>query len=107
MSTFSLNFTSSPMSPNLTALLAILSSYAGPIPLPVVPIDSFLSLTLSILIWLGSINAHPELTKNLLEKLIFASSRPFISLSKASKESTTPLPIKQLTLGCKIPDGVK
>ena len=106
-STFFLRICLFPKSPNLTALLAILSSYDGPIPLPVVPIDSFLSLTLSILIWLGRINAQPELTKNLLSKFIPASTRSFISLSRASKDKTTPLPITQFTFGWRIPEGVK
>ena len=84
-----------------------MSSYAGPIPLPVVPIDSFLSFTLSREIWLGSIKVHAELTKNLLEKEIFFSFKFSISLCKASKARTTPFPIKHFVFWCNMPDGIR
>ena len=76
-------------------------------PLPVVPIDSCLSLTWSIDMWVGRIKAHAELTKNLSLKSIPLSLSSLISLSKASNAKTTPLPIRHLALLCYIPDGIR
>ena len=73
----------------------------------VVPIDSCLSLTWSIYMWVGRIKAHAELTKNLSLKSIPLSLSSLISLSKASNAKTTPLPIRHLALLCNIPDGIK
>ena len=61
-----------------------------------VPIDSVLSLALSIDMWLGKIKAQAELIKNLSLNVIFLFFRFLISLSSASKARTTPLPIKHL-----------
>ena len=58
--------------------------------------DSFLSLTLSIEMWLGRISEQAELIKNLSLNSMFFSLSSLISLSNASNARTTPFPIRHL-----------
>ena len=93
------------------ALLPTLSSYAGPIPRPVVPIlfGPFLfSLILSIFLWkLNIIVALSEIIKFL--GLIFKPNffNLSISSSKAIGFTTTPFPIIDKVSFLIIPEGIR
>ena len=97
-------------SPKRMALLPTLSSYAGPIPLPVVPIllGPFLcSLILSMFLWkLKIIVAFSETIRffGVIRKPIFFNFS--ISSNNATGFTTTPFPIIEIVFFLIIPEGI-
>ena len=92
-----------------SARRAILSSYAGPMPRPVVPIfvsPIAASRAWSSATWIGSTSGHAgEIFRRERTSTPAASSSP-ISCSSAAGDSTTPLPTKIATPGRSTPDGM-
>ena len=88
----------------------ILSSYAGPMPRDVVPIfrsPRRASASNSISRWYGRIRCALSLTSRRP-----VTSMPIVSSSSSSANSacgstTTPLPMMQMTLGWRMPDGIR
>ena len=93
----------------LIDLLPTLSSYAGPIPLLVVPILPFpaaSSLISSISLWNGKIKfADSDIIKLLISTLTPLDLISSISSSKAHGSTTTPLPIIDILFFLTIPEG--
>ena len=88
-----------------------MSSYAGPIPLPVVPIflpPAISSLSLSNSLWKGRISeTFSAIMRFFFEILIPKFSKESISFFKAQGSKTTPLPIIDILSSLKIPEGSK
>ena len=93
-----------------SARRAILSSYAGPMPRPVVPIlvsPIAASRAWSSATWIGSTSGQAgEILSRERTSTPAASSSP-ISCSSAAGDSTTPLPTKMATPGRSTPDGMR
>ena len=97
-------------SPTRKPRRATLSSYAGPIPRPVVPIGlspRAVSRATSNATWKGKISGHASLIKRRSRTGTPRSSSMPISLISASGDKTTPLPITHLTLSRNTPDGIR
>src|SRR5688572_913466 len=89
---------------------AALSMYAGPTPLPVVPMrraPSLASDARSSAGWYGMIRCALREMKRLPSSVMPRRTRPSISSMTDFGSSTTPQPITQRQFSCRIPDGIE
>src|SRR5690606_2431287 len=89
---------------------ATLSSYAGPMPRPVVPMalpPAARSRAWSRAMWYGMISGVAGLTFSRERTSTPASSSSAISFISAAGESTTPLPIRHSASSRRMPDGIR
>src|SRR5690606_14260309 len=93
-----------------TARLATLSSYAGPMPRPVVPMANgplARSRALSSATCDERISGHAGETRSRSATGTPRATSPAISFASASSDTTTPLPMRLSTPSRRIPDGIR
>src|SRR6185312_7761581 len=85
---------------------ATLSSYAGPMPRPVVPIARLAALSQSSNLWYGSTRCARSLTYKRPSTSTPSRTSSSISVNSVSGSSTTPLPMAHRTPGWRMPLGI-
>ena len=107
---FSSSRAGSRRSPTRIARRAALSSYAGPMPRPVVPMAAVpraASRARSSAAWYGRMSGHASLTRTRSAAGTPHSASMRISSTRAVGDSTTPCPIRHCTPSCITPEGTR